>query len=133
MHEQFGMLADVDLWMRLAAKYDLGYVPEPLISLRHERPDYYPEPYSQFSWPRFKLHYEILGQHHDSFYGRSTLRGRAEQARFRARVSADILKWLAYAIVKRRRDILASSDEVANAYEYLPTVLARKLLRALSR
>jgi glycosyltransferase involved in cell wall biosynthesis len=133
MREEFGMLADVDLWMRLAAKYDLGYVPEPLISVRHARPDYYPEAYSRFSWPRFKLHYQILGLHHESFYGRATLGGRARQALFRARVSADILKWLAYALVKRRRDILATSDEVANAYELPPSIAARKLLRALSR
>ena len=133
MREQFGMLADVDLWLRLAAKYDLGYVPEPLISVRHERPDYYPEAYSQFSWPRFKLHYQILGLHHESFYGRDTWRGRAHQAQFRLRVSIDILKWLAYAIVKRRRDLLASSEEVANEYEYLPTIFARKLLQRLSQ
>jgi hypothetical protein len=51
---------------------------------------------------------------------------------YRARVNADIVKWLGYAVVKRRGDILASSDQVGNPYEYLPVVAARKLLRHLS-
>lgn len=133
MREQFGMLADVDLWMRLAAKFDLGYVPEPLIVVRNDRPDYYPKDYWRWSWPRHKLTYTIYGTHHESFYGRSTLKGRAHQALYRARVNADIVKWLGYAIFKRRPDILASSDEVGNDYEYLPVVAARKLLNQLSR
>jgi glycosyltransferase involved in cell wall biosynthesis len=132
MREQFGMLADVDLWMRLAAKYDLGYVAQPLIMVRHDRPDYYPDAYWRWSWPRLKLTYAIYGAHHESFYGRASLGGRVQQAVYRARVNADILKWLGYGVVKRRRDILSSSDEVANAYEYWPVVAARKLLRRLS-
>ncbi|HET8933216.1 MAG TPA: glycosyltransferase family A protein [Polyangiales bacterium] len=132
MREQFGMLADVDMWMRLSARYDFAYVREPLISVRAERPGYYPEAYWRWSWPRHKLTYMLYGTHHESFYGRSTLEGHAHQALYRARVNADIVKWLGYAIVKRRGDILASSDQVGNAYEYLPVVAARKLLRHLS-
>jgi glycosyltransferase involved in cell wall biosynthesis len=131
MREQFGMLADVDLWMRLAARYDLGYVPEALIVVRHDRPDYYPDAYWRWSWPRLKLTYAIYGTHHESFYGDSW-RGRAHREVYRARVNADIVKWLGYALVKRRRDILQSSDEVANSYEYWPVSAARKLLRRLS-
>src|SRR5262245_18417474 len=112
--------------MRLAARYDLGYVPEPLIDVRHARSEYYPETYSGLAWGRFSLHYEILGLHHENVHGRSTLRGRAHRASYRARVSVDVVKWLAYAFVKRRWDLLVSSDEVANAYEYLPACAARK-------
>ena len=36
MNEKFGMLADVDLWMRLAAKWDVGYVNKPLIEVIQE-------------------------------------------------------------------------------------------------
>lgn len=133
MRERFGLLADVDLWMRLLAKYDLGYVPEPLITVRQDRPQDYPEDYKHWSWPRLKLGYEIYGTHHESFYGRASLRARAKQAVFRARVNADVLKWLGYAIVKKRRDILASSAEVANQYEYWPVAATRNLLRVLSR
>jgi hypothetical protein len=75
----------------------------------------------------------LYGTHHESFYGRSSLSGRAHQALYRARVNADIMKWLAYGIVKRRADILGSSDQVGNEYEYLPVIAARKLLNQLSR
>jgi glycosyltransferase involved in cell wall biosynthesis len=133
MREELGMLADVDLWMRLAAKYDLGYVPEPLITVRHDRPDYYPDAYWRWSWSRLKLMYAIYGQHHERFYGRDSWYGSTKQAVYRARVSADIVKWLAYGIVKRRREILSSSSEVANEYELWPSVAARKLLERVSR
>ena len=132
MREQFGMLADVDLWMRLAAQYDLGYVREPLISVRNDRPEYYPDAYWRWSWPRYKLTYILYGANHESFYGRSTLKGRAHLAVYRARVNVDIVRWLGYGIVKRRGDILASSDQVGNMYEYLPVVALRKLLKQLS-
>jgi len=132
MRERFGMLADVDLWMRLVAKYDLGYVPEPLITVRHDRPECYPESYWRWSWPRLKLGYDIYGTHHQEFYGERSLHARAHQAIYRARVNADILKWLGYAIVKRRRDMLATSSEVENDYEYWPVVMTRKVLGRLS-
>jgi glycosyltransferase involved in cell wall biosynthesis len=52
MSEQFGLLADIDLWMRLAMSWNVGYVPEPIIVVRYQRPDYYPVIYSdqEVSW-----------------------------------------------------------------------------------
>lgn len=133
MREQFGMLADVDLWMRLAARYDLGYVPEALITIRQDRPQYYPSAYWRWSWPRLRLGYEIYGANHESFYGRDSCSGRAHQAWYRARVNADIVKWLGYAVYRRRRDMLTSSEEVANAFEYPVIVAARQVLGWLAR
>jgi glycosyltransferase involved in cell wall biosynthesis len=36
LEERFGFYADVDLWLRLAAKYDVGYVASPLVALRSQ-------------------------------------------------------------------------------------------------
>ena len=48
MNERFGMLADVDLWMRLAAKYDVGYVDKPLMEVLQDRRENYPKDYKEF-------------------------------------------------------------------------------------
>ena len=45
IREQFGLLADINLWMRLAMLAPVGYVAEPLVTVRHDRPDYYPDLY----------------------------------------------------------------------------------------
>src|SRR5438445_9426258 len=50
MREQFNLLADVDMWMRLSRIGAVGYVPEPVIEPRHQRPDYYPDIYIGKHW-----------------------------------------------------------------------------------
>jgi GT2 family glycosyltransferase len=50
MREQFDLLADIDLWMRLAMRWDVGYVSEPVITLRQQRPSYYPDIYTGNEW-----------------------------------------------------------------------------------
>ena len=61
MREQFGLLADVDLWMRLAMRWPVAYVPEPVIVVRHQRPSHYPDIYTgnEWHWERQRLLYEI--------------------------------------------------------------------------
>jgi glycosyltransferase involved in cell wall biosynthesis len=129
MRERFGMLADVDLWMRLAARWSVGYVAEPLITVRQERPDDYPDAYTKWSWPRMRLLYEIHGTIRDELYGRSGVRNRVRWERYRLRVSRDIAYWLAYAVAKQRWDMLATSDEIANEYELPPVRWLRESLR----
>lgn len=133
MRERFGLIADVDLWMRLAARWDVGYVREPLITVRQERPDDYPEGYVRWSWPRMRLLYEIHGANRRDYFGSDTLRGRLEMVKYRLRVNADELRWLAYAVARRRTDILDDSDNVANEYELPGVVLLRKALGVASR
>jgi glycosyltransferase involved in cell wall biosynthesis len=126
MRAQFGMLADVDLWMRLAAEFDVGYVAEPLITVRHARPEDYPADYVQWTWSRLRLGHELYGANHESYFGTSTLRGRLLQKKYRLRVNLDIARWLAYAVVKRRQDLLRTSGGVASSYEYALTRLLRR-------
>lgn len=117
VRERFGMLADVDLWMRLSARFAVGYVEEPLIELREERPAYYPYEYSRWNWHVPRLMYEIHGVNRLEYYGTDTLLNKARFTYFRARVSAHILRWLAYAVVKGRWAMIASSSEVSTQFE----------------
>ncbi|WP_168210621.1 glycosyltransferase family 2 protein [Persicimonas caeni] len=133
MHTQFNLLADVDLWMRLAARWAVGYVPEPLISVRQERPEDYPESYSEFSWFRQRMLYEIHAANHLDYYDLSTLRGALAWWRFRGRLSADIFKWLTYAVVRRQKRMLETSAEGASEYEWASIGLVRNLYRKLGQ
>jgi glycosyltransferase involved in cell wall biosynthesis len=134
MREQFGMLADVDLWMRLSARWAVGYVREPLIVVRHDRPSYYPQAYVGWSWPRMRLGYVLYGTNHREYYGVDGLRTQVHLLKFRLRVSRNIGYWLAYAVVKRRWDMLATSEQVANEFELPPVVWIRRgLAKATER
>jgi len=133
MREQFGLMADVDLWLRLAAQFAVGYVREPLIIVRHDRPDDYPAEYTSFSWRRLRLAYEIYGDNRRRFYGTETWPAHARSLHYRVRVSRQITYWLTYACVKRRRDILTTSTEVECEYELPPTRWLRQSLATLLR
>ena len=49
MDLRFGLLADVDLWMRLSARWDVGYVTKPVLTIHQERPKDYPRDYVGFT------------------------------------------------------------------------------------
>ncbi|MDB4987508.1 MAG: hypothetical protein JWN04_2686 [Myxococcaceae bacterium] len=133
IRERFGMLADVDLWMRLAARWDIGYVRDPLIIVRHECPENYPEGYHGWSWSRFRLLYDIHGTNRLEYYqDRASSHRHAEMMKFRLRVTLDELRWLAYAVLKRRRDILQTSHLVSNHYELGLARFARETLARLA-
>lgn len=108
MKEKFGMLADVDLWMRLASKYDVGYVNKPLIEVLVNRPEDYPADYNEFSWKRlfllFDIHSSNINRENFSNYFEYLLR----RFVFRNEVSFEIIKWHLYAIHKNNEKILAS-------------------------
>lgn len=129
MREEFGLLADIDLWMRLARKYTVGYVNEPVIIVRQERPDYYPDIYTgkEWSWPRQKFLYEIHGRNREEcFHG---LRKWLEMTRFRFRVSAETVKWLGYAVVRRKPAMLLDANEGASCYEMPGMGVVRSLAK----
>jgi len=80
MREQFGLLADIDMWMRLAMRWSVGYVPEPDITVRHQRPSYYPDMYkgSSWSWQRQRFIYEIHASNRLDYLKLNTLLGRLQ-------------------------------------------------------
>jgi len=121
MREEFGLLADIDLWMRLARHFAVGYVAEPVITVRHDRPDYYPGIYSgsDWSWKRQRFLYEIHGTNREEYF--RGFRRSVEMIKFRLRVTFENLKWLGYAVVRRKPVMLKQSGEGSTRYE-LPVV-----------
>jgi len=132
MREQFGLIADVDMWMRLSARYAVGYIQDPLITVRQERPDDYPDEYLRWSWRRQRLLYEIHGANYAAHFGEHGLRALAANVKLRTRVSGSTAFWLAYAVAKRRWDMLTSSAEVANDLEFRAVAWARQGLAAIA-
>lgn len=106
MDDRFGLLADVDLWMRLSAKWDVGYVNSPLIEIKQERPIDYPKDYSEFSWNRifilFDIHANNINRNNFPNYFQYLI----VRFIFRNKVSFEIIKWHFYAIYKKRKDVL---------------------------
>lgn len=136
MREQFGLLADIDLWMRLSRLGAVGYVHEPIISIRQHRPEYYPNIYKaeHWSWDRQRILYEIHAINRLETLERSTLRGRLRWWRFRYRLSVETLWWLAYALVKRKQGLIASSDRGETPWDLPGLHVVRRLLQsAVSR
>jgi glycosyltransferase involved in cell wall biosynthesis len=130
MRVEFGMLADVDLWMRLAARWDVGYVDEPLITLQNsqDRPDDYPSEYRKFSWTRQKLIYSVHGSNLAQHYSKSGLRYWWKWFQFRARVSKETCKWLTYAIVRKQEQMLRESIGGECPWEWPPVRWYRNCL-----
>jgi glycosyltransferase involved in cell wall biosynthesis len=119
---------------RLAMRWPVGYVPEPVITVRQAWPDYYPDIYTgkSWSWQRLKYLYEIHGANRREFYGTDSLAGRWRQLRYRLRLSIETCKWLAYAVVKRNRKMLRASGDGATQYDLWPLRLLRQSLICLA-
>jgi len=54
---RFGIISDVDMWMRLAARYDVAMVPETLIFLRPREPNH---PWNDLTWQIFFSEFEEI-------------------------------------------------------------------------
>jgi glycosyltransferase involved in cell wall biosynthesis len=132
MREQFDLLADVDLWMRLSSVSQVGYVPEPLLRVRQLRPDYYPEIYkgTKFTWRRTILAYEIHGSNRLDYLDLRTFKGKWQWWGFRLKLSFETTKWLIYGIVKERYEIISSNESVTR-YDLLPLRLFRSALQLI--
>jgi glycosyltransferase involved in cell wall biosynthesis len=131
MRVQFGMLADIDMWMRLAMRGPVGYVPEPVVTMRHQRPSYYPDIYKSgtWSWRRQKLLYEIHASNRLEYLKLKTLLGRLRWWSFRLKLSAETSKWLVYAVVRNHPEMIRSSDESVTRYDLWPLRVLRSVLR----
>jgi glycosyltransferase involved in cell wall biosynthesis len=131
MDDRFNLLADVDLWMKLAAQYDVGYISEPLLSIRQDRPDDYPDTYLGSGggfWLRRQFLYRIHSANRRATYSGRSLVDLYSWLFFRARLSSETLKWLCYAAVRRRHDLLATSHLGAVPEEFLFVGWLRRLL-----
>jgi glycosyltransferase involved in cell wall biosynthesis len=131
MREQFSLLADVDLWMRLAMHWAVGYVPEPVIVARHQRPSYYPETYkgTSWSWIRQRILYEIHAVNRLAYFKLKPGRRKFLWWVFRLRLNLETIKWLIYALVRRKPSMIATSYEGATNYDLWPLRALRWVLK----
>lgn len=130
MKEEFGLLADVDLWMRIAACAAVGYVPEPLITIRTVKPKKYPKAYreSVWSWRRQRYLYEIHAANRLAHIDQNTIAGKFGWWRFRARLSGETAKWMVYGVVRSRPEMILNSGESATGYDLWPLKAFRRTL-----
>lgn len=130
MREQFNLLADVDMWMRLSAIGAVGYVPEPVIKPRHHRPDYYPDIYTgkSWHWSRLVFLYEIHAKNRLEYLRINTVAGWLKWIGFRFKLSSETTKWLIYAVVRNKPEMIRSSHESVTKYDLYPLRVLRWLL-----
>jgi len=137
MREQFNLVADVDLWMRLSRLSNVGYVAERLIYVRDMRPTYYPDIYksTRWSWRRKLLGYEIHASNRLDYLAMNTLKGRLRWWAFRLRLSWETSRLLLRALVRKRwrRQIIASSRESVTEYDLWPLSALRRVLQLIVR
>lgn len=119
MREEFGLLSDIDLWMRISMDGAVGYVREPLITVRHARPDYYPDIYkgTHWSWRRLAYLYLIHGRNRQEYFSSKGKNGYLAWQWFRFRVSAETAKWIVYALVRGKPEMLATCSESTTPYD----------------
>ncbi len=135
MREQFGLLADIDLWMRLAMRWPVGYVAEPIIAIRHQRPSYYPDIYKYgcWSWQRQRYLYEIHASNRLEYFDLNTITGRLSWWKFRSWLSLETAKWLTYAVLRKKRSMIESSRQSETIYDFWFLNLYRYVLRKVLR
>ena len=121
MRVEFGLLADIDLWMRLSMEGAVGYVPEPLITVRHARPDSYPDIYkaTHWSWQRLLFLYLIHGRNRLTYFAQQPGGRPFAWQWFRLRLSLETTKWISYAVLRRKWAMVASSSESESPYDLL--------------
>ena len=127
MNLAFGMLADVDLWMRFSANWDVGYVNEPLIEIRQEWPENYPKAYTDFSWERKFILFNIYSSNINRDNYPNYFKFIVKRLVFRNRVSIEIIKWHLYALLKNKIEILVNYPS-NNIYELFYSRICRYII-----
>jgi GT2 family glycosyltransferase len=124
MREKFDLLADVDLWMRLANRWDVGYVDEPVITIRQDRPVSYPDQYKSgnFSWKRRRILYNIHKENVRLHY-RRRIEHIIHKARLIIEVNYDIIWWSFNSIVNNQTNVIKEINENKTGLELLPISL----------
>ena len=130
MDSRFGLLADVDLWMRLASRWNVGYIHEPLIKVGEKKPSDYPKEYKDFSWKRWIILFDIHAVNIKRVYGEKNL---YHWFKFRVKVSYEIIKWLMYGVIRKKEKIIKDANEGVNDYEFFFVKIFRSFLLNIYR
>lgn len=131
MDENFGILADVDLWMRLSARWDVGYVNKQLITVRQERPHDYPKEYTDFSWKRFFILFNIHASNINRNNYPNNFSYLVKKFVFRNKVSFEIIKWHLYALIKRKTYIINAYPNEGINLELFYSIIFRSIIKKL--
>ena len=133
MREQFGLLADIDLWMRLSRQGRVGYIAEPLITVRQERPEGYPDEYKDghWSWKRQQILYTIHAQNRLSAVSNPSLRSFISWNYFRYRLNKETVKWLLYSIIRVKSKMRSEMMDSATPYDYWWLKVFRRLIHSV--
>ncbi|MBK7629840.1 MAG: hypothetical protein IPJ23_03895 [Ignavibacteriales bacterium] len=86
--------------MRLSAKWDVGYVNEPLIKVRVERPTDYPKDYTTFSWDRIFLLFDIHSNNINRNNYPNYLQYKLKRFVFRNKVSFEIVNGIGILFIR---------------------------------
>lgn len=132
MNEIFGMLADIDLWMRLSAVSNVGYVKEKLIKVINVRKPDYPKDYTEFSWKRIFILFEIHSENINRVNFPNRFNYLIRRYVFRNKVSIEIIKWYLYAFYKKNIKIWEEFPQ-KNKYELFYSIFSRWLIKFLIR
>lgn len=129
MNEKFKHLADVDLWIRLSKCFEVGYVAKPLITVRQSRPIYYPHEYTGSVWKNNKIIYEIHAENIKNYMKIKKVKKLFLWYRFLIKLNFVNLKWIIYALIKKKKNMIYFSEDVATDYDFY----IFKKIRVLSR
>lgn len=121
----FGILPDVDLTMRIALNWDIGYINKALIDLKREKPEVYPREYKDFSWKNWLILFDIHANNIGRVYSKKNLH---RWIIFRFKVSFEITKWLLYGVVRKKEQIIKEAKESVNDYEFYFVKILRNIL-----
>jgi hypothetical protein len=121
------------MWMRLARRWSVGYVPEPVITVRYQRPSYYPDIYKggSWSWQRQRFLYEIHASNRLEYLNLNTPIGRLQWWGFRLKLNLESTKWLVYSFVKNKPEMITSSHESVTQYDLWPLRVLRDMLTTI--
>lgn len=110
MDPGFGMLADVDLWMRLCRRGDVGYAPTAHMKVYHEPVDDYPVEYSTVGgWHRLHLLHRIHWANTNRLAVGERRAGGLGRTRLLVRAMAEMVHYAAYRIWRFGRTPLGAA------------------------
>ena len=113
----------------------VGYVPDELITVRHARPDSYPDIYkaTHWSWARLVYLYMIHGKNRQAYFASRPYARTLAWPWFRIRLSVETAKWISYALLRRKQVMLETCMQSKTPYDLLPLRLYRGLVLALAQ
>lgn len=114
MNTKFGYIADIDLWIRLAKKYPVCFANKTIITVKAQKPKYYPDnymPYKNF-WKKKKLLYSLYLKNVQEYKNSILVRNKLLWYKYLFNVNKDIFYWTIYLLYKKKIDIILEIKEI---------------------